>query len=102
MARKSSINREKVQQRADKFIQKGKLQDAITELTLLVEDNPADMNTVNKIGDLYVRLGKIPEAIGEFTKIAESYCDDGFILKAIAIYKKINKLDPSNIAIYHK
>ena len=102
MARKSSINREKIQQRADKYIARGKLLDAINELQLLVDDNPSDMNTVNKVGDLYVRAGKIPEAIAEFTKISESYCDDGFILKAIAIYKKINKLDPANMPIYQR
>src|SRR5688572_31334861 len=37
-----------------------------------------------------------------FRSIADHYSKDGFFLKAIAIYKKINKLDPSKLDIYAK
>jgi tetratricopeptide (TPR) repeat protein len=65
----------------------------------LVADNPRDLGTLNKIGDLYVRLNRKPDAISTFTRICEIYAEDGFFLKAIAIYKKITKIDPSSIEI---
>src|SRR5207302_1440051 len=42
------------------------------------------------------------EAVKTFGKIADHYAKDGFFLKAIAIYKKINKLDPSKLDVYAK
>src|SRR5262249_3316707 len=36
----------------------------------------------------------------EYAKVAEFYARDGFLLKAIAIWKKINKLDASAVEPY--
>src|SRR3990172_12044056 len=96
------LNRAKVVKNAEKFLRKGKIAAAIAEYQLLVQESPKDLNTINKIGDLYARHGKIREAIAQFTKIAEFYSADGFLLKAIAIYKKINKLDPNYMEAYSR
>ncbi|MEO8359672.1 MAG: tetratricopeptide repeat protein, partial [Vicinamibacteria bacterium] len=63
---------------------------------------PRDWNTINKIGDLFAKIGKMREAGDEYAKVAEFYARDGFHLKAIAIWKKINKLDPAVIEPYAK
>src|SRR5262249_14149743 len=55
------------------------------------------VNTINRIGDLYVRLRKNKEGIRQFMRIADFYAGDGFHLKAIAMYKKITKLEPSHV-----
>ena len=57
---------------------------------------------MNKVGDLYVRMNRPNDSIPFFTKIAEFYARDGFFLKAIAIYKKINKIDPSRLDVYDR
>ncbi len=87
---------------AEKLVAKGKIEPAIKEYERLLEDNPNDVNTLNRIGDLWVRINRSDEAVKVFTKIADHYSKDGFFLKAIAIYKKINKLDPSKLDIYAK
>src|SRR4030095_9007005 len=56
-----------------------------------------DLTTINTLGDLYVRAGRIQDAISNFSRIADSYREGGFTLKAIAMLKKISKLDPTNI-----
>ena len=94
------INRNKVLKAADKYTRQGKLDAAVGELLKLVKDNPKDMSTVNRVGDLYAKLGKTQEAVDQFTKIADHYNNDGFLLKSIAIYKKITKLDPTNADAY--
>jgi tetratricopeptide (TPR) repeat protein len=81
-------------------VAKGKIEPAIKEYERLLDDNPNDVNTLNRIGDLWVRINRNDEAAKVFSKIAEHYSKDGFFLKAIAIYKKINKLDPSKLDIY--
>ncbi|MGH9882230.1 MAG: tetratricopeptide repeat protein, partial [Pyrinomonadaceae bacterium] len=50
--------------------------------------------TLNMLGDLCVRAGKKDEAIICFVRIAEHYRDKEFTLKAIAMYKKVDRLKP--------
>ena len=95
-----AVQRDKVIASAEKLVAKGKIEPAIKEYERLLEDNPSDVNTLNRIGDLWVRINRNEEAVKVFSKIADHYSRDGFFLKAIAIYKKINKLDPSKLEIY--
>jgi pilus assembly protein FimV len=97
-----AVQRDKVIASAEKLVAKGKIEPAIKEYERLLEDNPNDVNTLNRIGDLWVRINRNEEAVKVFGKIADHYSKDGFFLKAIAIYKKINKLDPSKLDIYAK
>jgi len=91
----AKINPVKVKQDADKLEKSGRLDQAIVLYRQVVEDNPRDWNTINKIGDLYAKMNKIREASQEYAKVADFYARDGFLLKAIAIWRKINKLDTS-------
>jgi len=97
-----AVQRDKVITSAEKLVAKGKIEPAIKEYERLLDDNPNDVNTLNRIGDLWVRINRNDEAVKVFSKIAEHYAKDGFFLKAIAIYKKINKLDPSKLEVYAK
>ncbi|MBK5255665.1 MAG: tetratricopeptide repeat protein [Vicinamibacteria bacterium] len=98
----AKINPIKTRQEAEKAEKAGKLDQAIPLYRQLVEDNPRDWNTINKIGDLFAKIGKMHEAGDEYAKVAEFYARDGFHLKAIAIWKKINKLDPSVVEPYSR
>jgi tetratricopeptide (TPR) repeat protein len=62
--------------------------------------NPKDWNIINKVGDLFAKLNKNREAAEYYAKVAEFYAKDGFHLKAIAIWKKINKLDATSLDPY--
>ncbi len=97
-----ALDRAKTVQQAEKYVKAGKLADAITAYKKLADDNPRDLNVFNKLGDLCVRANKTPDAIRYFLRIAEFYAKDGFLLKAIAMYKKICKLDPSNMDCVQK
>src|SRR3954468_21969398 len=97
-----AIQRDKVIANAEKLVAKGKIDAAIKEYERILDESPNDVNTLNRIGDLWVRINRNDEAVKVFTKIADHYSKDGFFLKAIAIYKKINKLDPSKLDIYAK
>ncbi|PYT15342.1 MAG: hypothetical protein DMF51_07000 [Acidobacteria bacterium] len=90
------FDRAKTLASAEKFVRAGKIPEAIGEYKKLFEDNSRDMGVLNKLGDLCVRVGKNQDAIRFFLRIAEFYSADGFFLKAIAMYKKVSKLDPAN------
>ncbi len=91
-----SFNKAKVLKSAEKYVQQGKIAAAIDEYRKIVEADPNDLTMINTLGDLCVRAGRTEEAIMNFSRIAENYRENGFTLKAIAMYKKISKLEPSN------
>src|SRR5512140_1038514 len=97
-----ALNRDKVIASAEKLVAKGKIEPAIKEYERLLDENPNDVNTLNRIGDLWERINSTDEAVKVFSRIADHYAKDGFFLKAIAIFKKINKLDPSRLDVYLK
>ena len=87
---------------AEKSLQKGKVDAALKDYVKVLDETPNDINILNKAGDLNVRLGRNDESITYFLRIAEYYARDGFYVRAIAMYKKINKLDPARLDIYEK
>ena len=97
-----AVNREQVLQSAEKLLARGKLDQALKEYLRVLEDNAKDIPTLNKVGDLYVRMNRPSESIPYFERIADFYSKDGFFLKAIAIYKKINKIDPARLEVYDR
>ena len=92
-----SLNKSKALRTAEKYVLQGKIPAAIDEYRKVVSADPGDLTTINTLGDLYVRAGRIQDAISNFSRIADSYREGGFTLKAIAMLKKISKLDPTNI-----
>ncbi|HEV2064477.1 MAG TPA: tetratricopeptide repeat protein, partial [Thermoanaerobaculia bacterium] len=95
-------SKEQILQSAEKFLAKGKLEPALKEYLRLLDENPKDVATLNRVGDLYSRMNRPADSIQYYTRIADSYSLDGFFLKAIAIFKKINKIDPARLDIYEK
>ncbi len=84
---------------AERYLELGKIPAAVKEYCKIVEDDPDDFTTLNMLGDLYVRVGNQPAAIACFRRIAEHYREQDFALKAIAMFKKIDRLQPHNTEI---
>ncbi len=90
-----AFNKAKALQEAEKSVAQGKTSQAIKQYLAIVEKDPADLTLLNTVGDLYVRDKNLTEGLKQFHKLADSYVQEGFTVKAIAIYKKIAKLDPN-------
>ncbi len=89
------FNKQKVLNSAEKFVQQGKLQNAITEYEKILKSDPRDLTVLNTVGDLYSRLGQSDLAVECFKNVGDAYASQGFTVKAIAMYKKLSKLKPS-------
>ena len=66
----------------------------------LLDGSPNDANVYNTIGDLSLKIKNNPGAIDAYHKAARLFVQEGFHLKAIAVYKKIRKLDPERAEVY--
>jgi tetratricopeptide (TPR) repeat protein len=89
-------DRVKVIEQAEKYVRAGRVKEAIAEYEKLALTDPQDVGTLNIIGDLYIRLGHADRAVRSFVKVAEEYERRGLFSQALAIYKKIHKLEPGN------
>jgi pilus assembly protein FimV len=89
------FNKQKVLSAAEKFVQQGKLQNAIAEYDKILKHDSKDLTVNNTIGDLYARLGDTSKAIECFKTVGDAYAAQGFTVKGIAMYKKITKIQPS-------
>ncbi|HEV3513246.1 MAG TPA: tetratricopeptide repeat protein [Candidatus Sulfotelmatobacter sp.] len=89
------FNKQKVLASAEKYVQQGKLQNAISEYEKVLKNDPKDLTVNNTVGDLYSRLGETDKATECFKSVGDAYAGQGFTVKAIAMYKKICKLKPS-------
>src|SRR5258708_623062 len=49
------------------------------------------------VGEVYIRQGETFQAIDYFERLAQIFVGDGFLTKAIAVYKRIAKLAPEEI-----
>ncbi len=96
------FNKTKVLAAAEKFVQQGKLQNAIAEYDKVSKDDPKDLTVLNTIGDLYARLGQVDKAVEYFKRVGDAYAANGFTVKAIAMYKKTTKLSPGSMECIQK
>jgi tetratricopeptide (TPR) repeat protein len=94
--------KEKLLERAQKYIQKGYFEKAIGEYKNLTAMDPLDISVRLRLGDLYVKTGKKEDAIKEYMEVAKVNTKKGFYLKAIAVYKQILKLDDAIMDIHYR
>ena len=81
---------------AEKYLASGKIPSAIQEYTRIVEHDAGDYNALNTLGDLYARVEKRAEAAACYRRVAEHYREQGFTLKAVAMYKKLTRHAPED------
>ncbi len=91
------MDKNKIIQAATKLVQKGQFDKAIKEYQKIIDEDPKDIRILQKVGELHQKRGDNAQAAQTFIKVAESYSNDGFFLKAAAVYKQVLKLNPNLI-----
>jgi tetratricopeptide (TPR) repeat protein len=92
-----AFNKARAMQEAEKYVIQGKISQAIKEYKRILDKEPADLTLLNTIGDLYYREKNTSEALNHFRQLADAYVKEGFTVKAIAIFKKIIKLEANSV-----
>src|SRR5260370_115347 len=92
-----AYNKSKNVEAAQNLLNQGKVAQAIAEYQNILKYEPRDQVTLMTIGELYIRQGETFQAIDYFERLAQIFVGDGFLTKAIAVYKRIAKLAPEEI-----
>ena len=90
------FDRIRIIESAEKLVKAGKLKEAVSKYQKLLEDAAQDFAISNIIGDLYVRLGEDEKAVKAYQIVAGEYERRGLHSQALAVFKKIAKIEPEN------
>jgi CRP-like cAMP-binding protein len=87
----------KLKDRAAELLNKGKPEKAAEVLREVLEADPKDTGSRQKLAELLRRAGQGAEAIANYRQVADRYARDGFLIKAIAVCKVILEIDPAHV-----
>jgi tetratricopeptide (TPR) repeat protein len=88
--------------RANKLFRQGKADAAVKEYKKILEIKPDDLEVRRIVGDLELRQNNNKGAIEQFEWIADYYLKEGFFAKAIAMFKRITRIDPNYESALYK
>lgn len=78
----------------DLYLAKREYDKALQAVAEELKRNPSQFNLLLRQAEILGLAGDREEAVRVYRELAEHYAKDGFYAKAIALYKKILKLDP--------
>ncbi|MFZ2948261.1 MAG: tetratricopeptide repeat protein [Desulfuromonadaceae bacterium] len=84
---------------AQKFALRGQLDKAVKAYEQILKLDPAAVNLRQKLAELLIKCGRNNDARKEFETIGNHFSKNGFFLKAIAVYKQLQKLFPEDISL---
>ena len=79
---------------AQKFLERGHDHRALEEFGRVVQEDPSDTRTWLKMAEIHVRHGALTEAREIYLRTAEIYLGQGFLPKAVTVYRSVLKLTP--------
>jgi tetratricopeptide (TPR) repeat protein len=94
-----ALDKNKIIAEATKLVQKGAYDKAIKTYEKILAEDAKDVRVLLKVGELHQKKGDDRAAADAFKKVADTYSEQGFFLKAVAVYKQIVKLDPDDVRV---
>ena len=82
---------------AQKYLERGSLEKALTEFQNAVKEDAKDTRTWLRMAEVHVRLGQNDKATEVYQKTVDLYVEQGFFQRAVAVYKNIIKLSPEAV-----
>jgi len=89
-----------IQQNAQLFASRGQFDKAIAEWKKLTTGVPTDSIIYNTIGDLHLKRNAPAEAVQAYLQAGAAFHAGGGALQAIAVYRKILKINPAFYKVY--
>jgi len=91
--------KDKLLEEGQKLVARGQFDKAAKVYEQLVALEPSAINQRQKLAEILIKAGRSADARKEFEAIGSHFSNNGFYLKAIAVYKQLQKFFPTDIAI---
>jgi pilus assembly protein FimV len=96
------MDKTKIFEAAGKYAAKGQLDKASKEYQRILEEDPKDVRALQKLAEIHQKNGKSKDATDLMLRVAEGYTEQGFFLKAVAVYKQILKVGVERVDVNAK
>jgi tetratricopeptide (TPR) repeat protein len=87
----------KIRKKAHEYVQAGDLDLALEEYKKLLRDEDIDPNIYNLMGDVFFKKGEQAEAFHQYNEAVKRYAKESLYSNAIAVCRKMLRLDPGYI-----
>jgi tetratricopeptide (TPR) repeat protein len=94
-----AVDKNKIIAEATKHVQKGAFDKAIHAYRRILAADAKDVRVLLKVAELQQKKGDARAAVEAYDKVAQTYAEQGFFLKAVAVYKQIVKLAPDDVRV---
>lgn len=94
-----SSKKDKLIEEAQKLAVRGQFDKAAKAYEQILAMEPAAINQRQKLAELLIKCGRNDDARKEYETIGTHFSKNGFYLKAIAVYKQLQKLFPADISL---
>lgn len=94
-AQKAPAEKAKLLESIQQYVNKSDWKSAAGEMEKLYAVDPDPIIRV-RIGDAYQKLSRKPDAVKEYMRAADLYAESGAVVKSLAQYKLVLRLDPGN------
>lgn len=95
----ASSKKNKLIEDAQKFMLRGQFDKAAKAYEQILELDPTAVSQRQKLAELLIKCGRNDDARKELETIGKHFSKNGFYLKAIAVYKQLQKLFPADISL---
>ena len=85
--------KDKLLKKVDQALQGKKLKKARGLLKKIIDADPNDIRSRLRLGEVHFQLGDKANAVELLAQVGDYYRDHGFLLKSVAVYKKMLEVD---------
>jgi len=89
-----AVKKQKLLQKADALARDKKFKKAIVLYREAIAEEPNDIRTRLRLSELLYQAGRTEEALAVLRYVGDYYREHGFLLKSVAVYKKMLEVDP--------
>jgi len=87
------LDKAKLFSQAEKFLVKAQHEKALEFFEQILRVDPFDSKALSRASDIYLKIGKNEKGVETLRKLAEAFTREGFFSRAVAIYKRVLKIE---------
>ncbi len=85
---------QKISAEAKRLLERGQFRKALPLFQRAAEEDPNDLRHLLRVGDVLHRMGDLGPALTTYLDAARKLTDHGFLLRAVAVYRQMLRIDP--------